>query len=176
MISPLWIVVVNVLAWLTIHLGVAYLGMRISSERFNPAGWLFRERKWERGGRVYERFFAIKAWKDLLPDGGALFTQGFRKKSLAGGGRDYFARFLTETCRGEIVHWVVCGSALLFFLWNSWRVGLVMVAYGVVANLPCILAQRYNRLRLAQVLAHKRFEKFTDRPTVEVTIAKAGSL
>jgi hypothetical protein len=30
-----------------------------------------------------------------------------------------------------------------------------MVAYAVLANLPCILAQRYNRARLHRLLARK---------------------
>jgi hypothetical protein len=30
-----------------------------------------------------------------------------------------------------------------------------MVTYALVANLPCILAQRYNRLRFQRVLARR---------------------
>jgi glycosyl-4,4'-diaponeurosporenoate acyltransferase len=149
-----WVILIDALAWLVIHLGVACLGMRIRPERFDPAGWLFRERRMERGGRLYERFFAVKLWKDFLPDGAALFQRGFRKKALLGRDREYFSRFVTETCRGEIVHWVVLCCSILFFLWNTWAVGLIMVAYAVAANLPCILAQRYNRLRFIRVMEH----------------------
>lgn len=149
----LWgLVVVNILAWLLIHLGVASLGTQLAPDRFDPAGWLFRGRRWERGGRFYEKWFVIKAWKGMLPDGAALFKQGFRKKTIRGHGAVYLNRFLIETCRSEVVHWIVLGCSLVFFFWNSWRVGMVMVAYGVVANLPCILVQRYNRLRLTVAL------------------------
>lgn len=44
-------------------------------------------------------------------------------------------------------------------------VRLIMVGYGVIANLPCILSQRYNRLRLVRVLEHyeKRHQGRCDR-------------
>ena len=63
----------------------------------------------------------------------------------------YLARFRVETCRGELAHWLVFASAL-FFLWNTPAVGLVMIGYATVANLPCILVQRVNRCRLNRVL------------------------
>jgi len=150
-----WLVIVNILAWLLIHLGVAWLGTRVASTWFEPASWLFRERGWERGGKFYEVVFAIRSWKGILPDGAALFEQGFRKKILDRGA-DYLNRFLIETCRGEVVHWIVLACSLFFFFWNSWGAGFVMVAYGVAANLPCILVQRYNRIRLTAVVTRKR--------------------
>ncbi|MGZ8762879.1 MAG: glycosyl-4,4'-diaponeurosporenoate acyltransferase CrtO family protein [Acidimicrobiia bacterium] len=37
-----------------------------------------------------------------------------------------------------------------------------MVAYAFVANIPCLLVQRYNRVRLLRVLARqKRSTRFT---------------
>jgi len=150
------LVIVNILAWLVIHLGVAGLGTQLAPTRFDSAGWLFRGRRWERGGRLYEEVFAIKVWKHILPDGAALFKQGFRKKRIRDHGAVYLSRFLIETCRSEVVHWIVLGFSLVFFVWNSWGVGMVMVAYGMVANLPCILVQRYNRLRLTAILNRTR--------------------
>ena len=46
----------------------------------------------------------------------------------------------------------MCASPL-FFLWNRPWVGGLMVAYGILGNLPCILVQRYNRLRLTRLIA-----------------------
>lgn len=63
----------------------------------------------------------------------------------------YLERFVRETCRGEAVHWVVFACALLFFLWNPWWIGLIMVAYAAAVNVPCIIAQRYNRIRLVRL-------------------------
>ena len=58
-------VAVDVAAWLLIQLGISKIMISIPKERFNPSAWLFRERKWERGGRMYETVF-IKSWKDHL--------------------------------------------------------------------------------------------------------------
>jgi len=44
----------------------------------------------------------------------------------------------------------------IFFLWNPWWADLIIVIYAVAANVPCILAQRYNRLRFHRLLARKR--------------------
>jgi glycosyl-4,4'-diaponeurosporenoate acyltransferase len=61
-----------------------------------------------------------------------------------------------ETCRGEAVHWIVLFCSGLFFLWNPQWLAWCMVVYAILANLPCIIVQRYNRLRMARVLARSR--------------------
>lgn len=151
-LTPLQLVVVNVATWPLIHLGAAWLGTQLKDYLFRPGAWLFRERRWERGGRLYETVFRIKSWKDRLPDGAALFKGGFRKKRLRSRDPEYLRRFQRETCRAEAVHEAVLLSSLLFFLWNPVWVGFLMIAYAVLANVPCILAQRYNRIRLARLL------------------------
>ena len=154
-LSPLATVVVDTLAWLAVHLGVAWAVTQLEARRFDPRAWLFRERALERGGQAYQRLFRIEAWKRLLPDGARLFRRGFRKKRLGSRSPEHLARFRVETCRSELAHWVVVACAPLFFLWNSPGVGLVMIGYAVLANLPCILTQRYNRCRLTRVLARQ---------------------
>ena len=53
----------------------------------------------------------------------------------------------------EIIQNVPTDSAEeAFFLWNPCWADLVMVAYALAANLPCILAQRYNRSRFQRLL------------------------
>jgi glycosyl-4,4'-diaponeurosporenoate acyltransferase len=146
-----WLVAINVVAWLVIHLGVAWLGTKIPVRPFHPDRWPYRDWAWEGNGTVYEQGFRIKAWKDRLPDGAALFAGGFRKANLRATSPEYLERFVKETCRGEAVHWIVLLASLLFFLWNPWWAGLIMVAYALVANVPCILVQRYNRIRLKRL-------------------------
>ena len=150
-----WLVVANVLGWLVIHLGVAWLVTQFPDRIFRPDDWLYRSRKWESGGRLYEKMFRIRAWKNLLPDGAALFSKGFKKRHIESGKRAYLERFARETCRGELAHWIVLACSLLFFLWNPWWAGLVMVAYALAVNIPCIMAQRYNRIRLSRVAARR---------------------
>ena len=104
-------------------------------------------------GRFYERVFAIKRWKDWLPDAARWFTGGFAKGELTDKGVEYWQRFRRETWRGELCHWCAIVCAPVFFLWNPWWGDLIIVAYAIAANVPCILAQRYNRARILRLLA-----------------------
>jgi glycosyl-4,4'-diaponeurosporenoate acyltransferase len=152
-LAPGWVVLMNAGAWLLIHLGVSYLSSRLPLAWFHPRGWLYRTRRWERGGRFYERAFLIRAWKRSLPDGAALFRSGFRKRRMENRSPAYCRTFVLETCRAELCHWLVFALVPLFFLWDPWYVAWPMVPYAIAANAPCIVAQRYNRPRLARLAA-----------------------
>ena len=154
-VSGVWLLVSNVLAWLVIHLVIAWAGTRLPVRFFRPKSPVYRQRGWERGGRLYERVFSVRSWKDRLPDGAALFAGGFRKAKLGSDSQSYLNRFIRETCRGEAVHWAVLLASALFFLWNPWEIGIAMVAYAVLANLPCIVVQRYNRIRLSRIVGDR---------------------
>jgi glycosyl-4,4'-diaponeurosporenoate acyltransferase len=93
--------------------------------------------------------------KDRLPDAARWFDGGFAKGSLAAHDPAYLRRFIRETWRGELCHWFALGCVPVFFLWNPWWADMVMVGYAMMANIPCILAQRYNRLRLRRLLARQ---------------------
>ena len=155
-LPALALVLVNVGAWLVIHLGVAWGVTQLSEDRFRVGGWLFRQRRFEAGGALYDRLFWVSQWKRWLPDGAALFKRGFKKKRLLSREPAYLARFARETCRGELVHWLTLVAAPLFFLWNPIGVGLVMIAYAVLASVPFIVAQRFNRFRLERMISGKR--------------------
>ncbi len=145
------IIVLNGAGWLVIQLGFAWAFTRMPLTWFNPGG----ARAWEQKGRFYERVFGIKHWKDRLPDAARWFGGGFAKGALAGTDPDYLRRFMRETWRGELCHWLALGCAPLFFLWNPWWGDVINVVYAVAANLPCILAQRYNRLRFQRLLTRR---------------------
>lgn len=144
-----WMIALNVISWPLIQLGLAWLFTRLPVSCFTLRHcW-----SWEADGRFYERMLRIKRWKDHLPDGSAWIGGGFAKANLASRDRAYLERFHRETWRGELCHWFAIGFTPLFFLWNPWWADLVMVAYALAANLPCILAQRYNRVRIHRLLS-----------------------
>jgi len=146
-----WVIVLNVAGWPLIQFSLAWIFTRI------PAAW-FRVRegyRWERDGRIYERVLAIRRWKDRLPEAGSWFGLGFAKNRLESSDEAYLRRFEVETLRGEICHWVALAWAPVFFLWNPWWADVVMVVYALVANVPCILTQRYNRARFRRVLSRR---------------------
>jgi glycosyl-4,4'-diaponeurosporenoate acyltransferase len=130
-----------------------YCAHRLSPARLAHDNWLFRLRGSESGGRIYERWFRIKRWKDRLPDAGDLFQGGVSKKRLlAVHDREHLERFAAETRRAELTHWLILAATPWFFLWNPWWLGLAMVGYGMVANIPCVAIQRYNRARLLRAI------------------------
>jgi glycosyl-4,4'-diaponeurosporenoate acyltransferase len=146
-----WIIVLNVGGWLAIQLGLAWAFTRMPAEWFNPG----KPFAWERGGRFYEVAFHIKGWKDRLPDAARWFSGGFAKGALSEANPAYLQRFIRETWRGELCHWMALSLAPVFFLWNPWWGDTIICAYALVANLPCILVQRYNRLRLRRLYARR---------------------
>ena len=146
-----WIIVLNVAGWPVIQFTLAWAFTRMPVAWFNPPAC----GAWEQGGRFYERVFGIKHWKHRLPDAARWFGGGFAKGTLVTIEPEYLRRFIRETWRGELCHWLALVCAPVFFLWNPWWADLIIAAYAVTANLPCILAQRYNRLRLRRLLARR---------------------
>jgi len=156
-LPTLWTILLDIAAWFVIHMGVVLAMVSLPAERFDPRGWAFRPRAWERGGRLYERLFRVRAWKEMLPDGADLLRwRSFRKRHFEQKTRDYLERFARETCRAESTHFLTMVWAPLFFLWNPVWVGWLMVAYALAENLPLILVQRYNRIRLERALSRRR--------------------
>jgi glycosyl-4,4'-diaponeurosporenoate acyltransferase len=82
-----------------------------------------------------------------------MLRDGFSKRRLASAEPDYLDRFARETSRAEFGHWLTWALALTFFLWTPWQMGLFMVVYGGLINVPFILIQRYNRARLRRFIA-----------------------
>ena len=150
---------IDIIAWFIIHMGVVMVMVRIPISHFDPGHLLYRLRRWEGGGDLYQRIFRIKKWKALSPDGDALLkTRGFPKKRLKSGDESYLSLFLMETCRAELTHWIIIGFAPFFFLWNRFYVGLIMILYALLENLPLVMVQRYNRHRLIRVIEKKKIQ------------------
>ena len=148
-------VTLDIIAWFLIHMGVSYSMSRVPIELFKADSVLCRRKSFEAEGRLYERLFRIKKWKETLPDGATLFKAGFPKRHLKKKIKVYLQTFIKETCRAELTHWLTLACAGVFFIWNHWWIGLIMIVYAAAVNLPCILTQRYNRIRLVRVVAVK---------------------
>jgi glycosyl-4,4'-diaponeurosporenoate acyltransferase len=154
-----WTVLLDIAAWFVIHLGVVLFAIRIPVRHFNPSGAFYRPRSWEKNGAVYQNFFRIKRWKKHAPDGAEFIKKGgFPKKRLKNSRTPYLRSFLLETCRAELTHWIIIFFAPFFFLWNHLWVGLIMILYALLENIPLIMVQRYNRIRFLRVL-RRRGEK-----------------
>jgi glycosyl-4,4'-diaponeurosporenoate acyltransferase len=154
-LSSLWMLLLDFIAWLVINLSVAGILSRLRSESFSTETWLFKERNWEKQSRLYERLFKIKKWKSWLPDGAEVSRKAFKKKHLQTADSAYLKVFILETCRAEILHLIIFLFGFIFFIWNPWYVGIIMIVYAALTNMPCILTQRYNRIRLKRLLVSR---------------------
>ncbi len=148
----LLIVTLNVLGWPVIQLSLARLFLLLPDARFAKDSWLTRERLLEQNGRLY-RFLAIQRWKELLPDG-ASWLGGRPKKSLASRCMADLTTSAIETRRAETAHWCMLMCTPVFFLWNPRWACVVMTLYGFAANVPCIVVQRANRIKIERILLH----------------------
>jgi glycosyl-4,4'-diaponeurosporenoate acyltransferase len=164
-LAGIWLVVLNGIAWVALNLGIAYLCCRVPTQRLEHRRWLFRTRDWERGGAVYQAILRIRKWKSLLPSGGHALGADFSLARVKSRDRAYLQRWVLESCRAELTHWLAMASVVLFMLWNP-PVGVaVNVVYAIAANVPCILAQRYNRPRILAIL-----ERQADLSGVEAAV------
>jgi glycosyl-4,4'-diaponeurosporenoate acyltransferase len=148
-------IVVDVLAWAVFHATTGYAAYRLDETRLSRDGWLLRPRRFETAGRWYRRRLRIQLWKDKLPEAGDLFRGGVSKRRLPAhdvAGLQLFAR---ETRRAELAHWWAMSCGLLFILWNPPLAAGLLIGYGVLANLPFIVIQRYNRFRIQALLERR---------------------
>lgn len=136
--------------------------------RFDPTRPPFRPWKWERGGRVYEKLGVAK-WKTLVPDMSRLLPDMIKKRlpSASAVTAEQADVLVQETCRAEVVHGASCLLGLGFLrLWRGWGGVAVLAVWVLLANLPFLIIQRYNRPRLLRLAAllHKRQQRKGDPP------------
>lgn len=149
-LPSLWIALLNIIGIPSVHLLIAWWSTRLPSHLFRVDSFVFRARAWERGGKTYEKLFQVRKWKDRLPDGASWFS-GFSKSSLQSRDRGYLQAFRLETCRGEFSHWLQMLVISAFLIWNPFPANLIILAYALLSNLPCIISQRHTRARLTKV-------------------------
>jgi glycosyl-4,4'-diaponeurosporenoate acyltransferase len=145
-------VVVDVVAWGAFHSVTGYAAHRLNANRLGHDGWLLRPRRFEVGGQWYRRCLRVHRWKDKLPEAGGLLRGGISKRQLPGRDAEGLTLFARETRRAELAHWWAMWCGPVFVLWNPPVASVLLVAYGVVVNLPFIVIQRYNRFRLVALI------------------------
>lgn len=143
-------------AWVVFQIGSGYVTNRLPGRLFARDSWLYRMRRWENGGRFYDRVFRIRQWKDSLPEAGAMFAGGFEKRGLQGRSDDQIVRFIAETRRAELTHWLPVLLSFSFFAWNPVNVALWMPIIGFLGNAPFIMVQRYLRPRMMRLADRQR--------------------
>jgi len=139
------LIVADSLFWPFIQLTVSAVFVRLPRRLFGQNNMLTRQWSLEHSIRFYRTIF-VPRWKKLLPDG-APWVGGTAKRVSAFSQADV-SLYLCETRRAEMAHWLQLAFASICWLWNPVWAALVMTAYAVLTNIPCIFAQRYNRALL----------------------------
>ena len=153
---PLWMAIaIDAGAWACVQVGAGYVVHRLPERVLAEDNWLLRQRRWERDGRFYVDIVGIRKWKGLLPEAGAVFAGGVSKRSLRGTDTGSLERLARETRRAELGHWLMIVPAPAFVALNRLLLMPFMVLYPLAVNLPCIAAQRYNRIRLTRVVRRR---------------------
>jgi glycosyl-4,4'-diaponeurosporenoate acyltransferase len=154
-LPPGILVAVDVAAWAAVHSLTGYYVHRLPVTELQHDNRLLAPRRFERDGRFYRDTLRITRWKDRLPEAGALLPGGVSKRHLPPAAAGGLERFVVETRRAELGHWLAIAPASLFALINPPAIAVVMMVYAVGVNLPFIAIQRYNRLRAVRVLRTK---------------------
>jgi len=143
------------LLWPTFQLSASSLCVIIGDGSFSKESWLYRSKKWERDGELFNTLFKIRRWKRFLPDGASIIPGAFRKKHLGSFSEENLEKFLVESRRAELGHWLAIIPFWVFGFFGPPIIILYMLIYALIINLPCILAQRYNRPRIIKILEDK---------------------
>ncbi|MFC4991653.1 hypothetical protein [Rubritalea tangerina] len=151
--SNLTIILINAIGIPCTHLAISCLCTRLPLKYFSKPRIFLKTARWE--SHFYKHFLRVHRWKHLLPDGGAWFA-GFKKSTLSHHSSQYLERFLFETQRSEICHWLQMPAIATFALWTPAPWHLVILVYAIASNLPSIIIQRYNRARLNNLLLRLR--------------------
>lgn len=146
-------ILIDILVWIAFHLSIGYLSSKIPLKWLNPDLRFFHSYAWEKDGKIYDRLFHVRSWKHLIPNGSALYRGAFSIKNLPTHELAYLQRWLKESVRSEICHWVMILPGFFFFLWNDVLLGWLMVVYAFLNNLVPIILQRFNRPRIRRLLA-----------------------
>lgn len=149
-IPTLWIALLNALGIPVAHLGISWAYTKMPLAYFKPDRLPFRKMPGE-SRKAYDSLFRVRSWKQILPDAAPWFG-GFAKKNLRTSDTEFLRCFRAETCRSEAAHWAQTLAISGFCIWTPWPWAVVILLYAFVSNLPCIVLQRQNRLRLSTIL------------------------
>lgn len=132
-----------------------FIGQLLPRQWFSPDKFPYREWKWEKGGRVYEKL-GVKSWKDIVPDMSRIMPDMVKKKMSSAKDAEGLKTLIIETCVAEAVHMgLIIASLFMVLWWQSIWTAVFLIVYNVLGNLPFIIIQRYNRPRLNALYKRK---------------------
>lgn len=150
-LKPHIMILLFFILWPLMQVTAALLCRRIPISKLNYNSFIFKSKKWEKEGRIYKKLFNVHKWKKFLPDGDSIVKGGFPKKSLKSADAEYIGNFIAESARAELSHIIAIFPFWVFGFFAPPIVIPLMLIYALLVNMPCIIAQRYNRPRLIKL-------------------------
>lgn len=160
--KPLAIILCFII-WPVLQLAAAAVCHKLPERFLSYSSFFYRSHGWEKGGEIYRRILRVHMWKKLLPDSADFIKGGYRKKSLDSISKSSLEKYLLESCRGEMTHWLAIPFFWIFGLFSPPIVILYMLIYALAVNLPCIITLRYNRPRIVKLLERMERRQGMDR-------------
>ena len=161
-----WTILVDSLAWSIVQPALAWLSFRVPDRLLDHRAWLFPARAWEMQGTFYQRVFRVRSWKPRLPSGASLFPGTFSTRQLSSTRIGYLERWILESCRSELCHWVAMLPSALFLLWNPPWVSVVTIVYAIAFNAIPIVTSNCNAWRdFSKVTQDLKFKYSITSPT-----------
>ncbi len=151
-ISKEWVLTLSILFWFIFQVSAAFISKKIPNRWYSVNFFLFKERKWEQGGKFYSEVLKVRKWKSFLPDGAAIINSGYKKKNLTNYSQENLELFLVESCRAELTHFLAIIPFWFFGLFAPIEIIAYMLIYALAINMPCIIVQRFNRPRILKLL------------------------
>ena len=112
---PEWLtLILCFIVWFILQSLAAFICYIIPDRYYKPDSFIFKSKEWEKEGKIYNNIFKITKWKKFLPDGAAVAKNGYRKKHLNNFTKDNLEKFIIESCRGEMSHWLAILPFWLF--------------------------------------------------------------
>lgn len=138
----------NLILWIIVQFIVACIISFLPNSLFNPHGWPYKIRKWEKDDKIYKEPFKIKYWKNKLPVGkpfnkNDIDLREFKSKKLS-----YINKYMITSCKSEAVHIFSIFSMVIFFIFHNLLITIVIILSTLLINLPFIIVLRYNRHRI----------------------------
>lgn len=129
------------------------VGRILPKSLFHPDRFPYKSFSWEKQGAIYQHIH-IKQWQNHVPDMSKVFPNLMPEKKMSVDYRQQLPLMIQETCIAEFIHVILCFAGLrCLHIWPGIGGIIITVLYIVLGNIPYILIQRYNRPRLARLLA-----------------------
>lgn len=133
-----------------------FLGQLLPRKNFNYEEYPYKSFPFEKNGRIYQKI-GIHYWKDTVPDMSRYLTSMVQKRINVFRSAQYIDDLIRETCVAELVHCMLILLSPIFVLAIEGTAGFLGMCAYIIANIPFILIQRYNRPRLIEL--HERQKK-----------------